>query len=69
MENIVSIVLIVLRIIVASIIIGNIKKTTMGGFQITYKNDNEEYATSGSFNNSSKQKTASITIMLEYQST
>lgn len=35
--------------------------------QITGKNDNEEYAYGGSLNTSSKQKTASITIMLEYQ--
>ena len=47
--------------------IGNIKKATMGVFQITGKNDNEEYASGGSFNTSSKQKTASITIRVEYQ--
>lgn len=48
--------------------IGNIKKAAMGVFQITGKNDNEEYAYGGSFNTSSKQKTASITIRVEYQS-
>jgi hypothetical protein len=46
--------------------IGKLKKATMGVFQITGKNNNEEYSYGGSFNTSSKQKTASITLRVEY---
>lgn len=47
--------------------LGVIKKATMGVFQITGKNDNENYSYGGAFNTSSKQKTASITLKVEYQ--
>lgn len=46
--------------------IGKLKKATMGVFQITGKNNDEEYSYGGSFNTSSKQKTASITLRVEY---
>jgi len=46
--------------------LGNMKKATMGVFQITGKNDNESYSYGGSFNTSSKEKTASITLRVEY---
>jgi len=38
----------------------------MGVFQITGKNNNEEYSYGGSFNTSSRLKTASITLRVEY---
>lgn len=47
--------------------LSNLKKATMGVFQITGKNDNEDFSYGGSFNTSSKQKTASITLKVEYQ--
>lgn len=47
--------------------LGSIKKATMGVFQITGKNDNENYSYGGAFNTISKQKTASITLKVEYQ--
>lgn len=47
--------------------LGGIRKATMGVFQITGKNDNENYSYGGAFNTSSKQKTASITLKVEYQ--
>ncbi|TAE68837.1 MAG: SIMPL domain-containing protein [Bacteroidetes bacterium] len=46
--------------------LGSMKKATMGVFQITGKNDNESYSYGGSFNTSSKEKTASITLKVEY---
>lgn len=46
--------------------LGRLKKATMGVFQITGKNNNEDYSFGGSFNTSSKQKTASITLRVEY---
>lgn len=46
--------------------INGLKKATTGVFQITGKNDNEEYSYGGSFNTASKFKTASITIKTEY---
>ncbi|MBX2930377.1 MAG: SIMPL domain-containing protein [Chitinophagaceae bacterium] len=46
--------------------ISNLKKAVTGVFQITGKNDNEEYSYGGSFNTTSKEKTASITIRSEY---
>jgi hypothetical protein len=39
----------------------------MGVFQITGKNSNEDYSYGGAFNTSSKEKTASITLKVEYQ--
>lgn len=50
----------------SSVGIGKLKKATMGVFQITGKNNNEEYSYGGSFNTSAKQKTASITLRVEY---
>lgn len=47
--------------------LGGIRKATMGVFQITGKNDNENYSYGGAFNTTSKQKTASITLKVEYQ--
>ena len=47
--------------------LGGIKKANMGVFQITGKNVNETYSYGGSFNTSSKLKTASITLKVDYQ--
>jgi len=46
--------------------LGNLKKANMGVFQITGKNSNEDYSYGGVFNTSSKEKTASITLRVEY---
>jgi len=46
--------------------LGTIKKATMGVFQITGKNANEDYSYGGTFNTSSKIKTASITVRIDY---
>jgi uncharacterized protein len=46
--------------------LGSIKKATMGVFQITGQNSNEDYSYGGAFNTSSKNKTASITIKIDY---
>ncbi len=46
--------------------LGSIKKATMGVFQITGKNANEDYSYGGAFNTSSKEKTASITLKVDY---
>jgi len=46
--------------------LGTIKKATMGVFQITGQNTNEDYSYGGAFNTSSKNKTASITIKIDY---
>ncbi len=46
--------------------LGGIKKATMGVFQITGQNSNEDYSYGGVFNTSSKNKTASITIRIDY---
>lgn len=47
--------------------LGSLKKATMGVTQITAPNSTEEYSYGGTFNTSSKEKEASITIKLEYQ--
>lgn len=47
--------------------LGKLKKATMGVTQITEPNSTEEYSYGGTFNTSSKDKEASITIKLEYQ--
>ncbi|MBU4539391.1 MAG: SIMPL domain-containing protein [Weeksellaceae bacterium] len=47
--------------------LGNLKKATMGVTQITEPNSTEEYSYGGTFNTSSKEKEASITIKLEYE--
>ena len=46
--------------------LGDLKKATMGIFQITGKNSNEDYSYGGAFNTSSREKTGSITIKLEF---
>jgi uncharacterized protein len=46
--------------------LGSIKKATMGVFQITGQNSNEDYSYGGAFNTSAKNKTASITIKIDY---
>lgn len=47
--------------------LGKLKKATMGVFQITGKNSNEDYSYGGAFNTSSRRKTGSITIKMEFQ--
>ena len=47
--------------------LGTLKTANMGVFQITGKNLNEDYSYGGAFNTSSKEKTASITLKVEYQ--
>lgn len=47
--------------------LGDLKKGTMGVIQITAPNSNEDYSYGGTFNTSSREKEASITIKLEYQ--
>ena len=46
--------------------LGKIKKATMGVFQITGQNSNENYSYGGVFNTSAKNKTASITIKIDF---
>ncbi len=46
--------------------LGKIKKASMGVFQITGKNSNEDYSYGGAFNTTSKEKTASITLKVDY---
>lgn len=46
--------------------LGNLKKATLGVFQITGKNSDEDYSYGGTFNTSSKNKTGSITIRMEF---
>jgi uncharacterized protein len=46
--------------------LGKLRKATMGVFQITGKNSNENYSYGGAFNTSSKMKTGSITIKMEF---
>jgi hypothetical protein len=50
----------------SKISLGSLKKANMGVFQITGKNTNEEYSYGGTFNTTSKEKTASITLRVEY---
>lgn len=47
--------------------LGDMKKANMGVFQITGRNTNEDYSYGGAFNTTSKEKTASITLKVEYQ--
>jgi len=44
-----------------------LKKATMGVIQITAPNSNEDYSYGGTYNTTSKDKEASITIKLEYE--
>ncbi len=48
--------------------LGNLQKADLGIFQITGKNDNEEYSSGGSLNTTSRQKTAQITVKTSYSS-
>lgn len=47
--------------------LGNLKKATMGVIQITAPNSGEDYSWGGTYNTTSKEKEASITIKLEYE--
>jgi uncharacterized protein len=47
--------------------LGQLKKATMGVFQITGKNSNEDYSYGGAFNTSNRNKTGSITIKMEFE--
>ncbi|MEN9699292.1 MAG: hypothetical protein RLZZ301_490 [Bacteroidota bacterium] len=46
--------------------LGSLKNAEMGVFQITAENSSEDYEWGGSFNTSSKRKTANIIIRLKY---
>jgi uncharacterized protein len=46
--------------------IGELTLAEMGIFQITGQNSSEDYSWGGAFNTTSKRKTASITVRLEY---
>lgn len=46
--------------------LGDLKKSDMGVFQIIAQNSSEDYSWGGSFNTSSKKKTANITMKLTY---
>ncbi len=46
--------------------LGSIRKANMGVFQITGDHDNDSYEGGGTFNTSSRNKTASITIKIDY---
>lgn len=47
--------------------LGELKNASMGVFQIIGQNTDEDYESGGSFNTSSKNKTATITVRLEYK--
>jgi hypothetical protein len=47
--------------------ISRVRKATMGVFQITGQNSNEDFSYGGVFNTDSREKTASITIRMEFQ--
>ncbi len=47
--------------------VGDLKKAEMGVFQIVAQNSSEDFSWGGSFNTSSKRKTANITVRLEYE--
>ena len=47
--------------------LGDLKQADLGIFQITGKNDNEEYSYGGAFNTTSRQKTAQITVRTSYK--
>ena len=47
--------------------LGSLRKASMGVFQITGQYSNEDYSYGGTFNTTSKNKTASITVRLEYE--
>lgn len=47
--------------------LGKLQKADLGIFQITGKNDNEEYSYGGAFNTTSRQKTAQITVKTSFE--
>jgi hypothetical protein len=47
--------------------LGSLRKANMGVFQIIGKNSNEDYSYGGAFNTSSKEKTATITVRVDYE--
>ena len=47
--------------------IGDLKSADMGIFQITAQNSSEDFTWGGAFNISSKRKTASITVKLDFE--
>lgn len=47
--------------------LGDMKKASMGVFQITGQYSNEDYTYGGAFNTKDRDKTASITVRLEYE--
>lgn len=47
--------------------LGELKSANMGVFQITGQNSGEDYSWSGAYNTADKNKTASITMRLEYE--
>jgi hypothetical protein len=48
--------------------LGRLKTASMGVFQIIGQHSNEDFSWGGSFNTSSKMKTATITVRLEFAS-
>lgn len=48
--------------------LGDLKRANMGVFQITGRNSSEDFTYGGVFNTSSKEKTASVTVRLDYYS-
>jgi len=46
--------------------LGKLRRADMGIFQITAQNSSEEYTYGGTFNTSSKNKTASVTVRLDF---
>jgi hypothetical protein len=47
--------------------LGELRKGSMGVFQITGQNADEDYSYGGAFNTSHKNKTASITVRVEFE--
>lgn len=46
--------------------LGDLRKATMGVFQITGQNENEDFSYGGAFNTSSINKTATITVKMDF---
>ncbi len=46
--------------------IGDLRKATMGVFQITGQNENEDYSFGGAFNTKNINKTATITVKMDF---
>ena len=47
--------------------LGGLLKATMGVFQITGQNENEEYSYGGAFNTTSINKTATVTVKMDFE--